>query len=98
MKKILLAVISIATTLSYAQSIEYSLEQTNGALNSIKVENDKRDINWILHAGLRRFIKTEDLWGLGKFTQTDIYGFSKSFQWNKLKKLKQTKEAINLIE
>ncbi len=93
MKKILLAVISIATTLSYAQSIEYSLEQTNGALNSIKVENDKRDINWILHAGLRHFIKTEDLWGLGKFTQTDIYGFSKSFQWNKLKKLKQTKDS-----
>lgn len=66
---------------AFGQPVNYGIDASVGAVNSIRIEGDKRDMNWVLRAGQRRFITAADQWGLGKFTQTDIYGFSKTFCW-----------------
>ncbi len=70
-----------ASIFSYAQSIKFETLKENGAINAIKIDGDARDMNWVLSKGQKRYIKQDDLWGLGHFTQRDIYGYEKSFSW-----------------
>ncbi len=93
MRIIWLLLIVLNCSFCFGQTVMYNVDGESGALNSISIENDKREMNWILHAGQRSFIKSEDLWGLGNFTQTDIYGFSQKFQWLKASCVVQNKTS-----
>ncbi len=66
-----------------AQSINFDLHKENGAIAAIKIDGDKRDMSWTLAEGQKRYIKADDLWGLGRFSYRDIYGYEKSFSWKK---------------
>ena len=90
MKKILVGSILMYALFCFGQNIKYNVDELSGALNSISIENDYRNMNWVLHVGQKRFIKSEDLWGLGCFTKTDIYGFSKKVSWLKPDKISTT--------
>ncbi len=97
MRKLFFITSILTSVLLYSQDIEYGIEASNGALNSIKIQNDKRNINWILYANQKPFIETNDLWGLGKFTQTDIYGYTKVFEWKKPDKIEKSEDSQTSI-
>ena len=97
MRKLFFVTSILTSVLLYSQDIEYGIEASNGALNSIKIQNDKRNINWILYANQKPFIETNDLWGLGKFTQTDIYGYTKVFEWKKPDKIEKSEDSQTSI-
>ncbi len=81
-KAFLFVVALSASTFSYAQAIKFETLKENGAINAIKIDGDKRNMNWVLAKGQKRYIKPNDLWGLGRFTQRDIFGYEKTFSWN----------------
>lgn len=65
-----------------AQSVEFGVDSKTGALDSIRVSGDSRDMNWTLKAGQKRYIKAADQWGLGRFVQTDAYGTQTQRAWS----------------
>ena len=81
----------LATSLCYAQQIQYSVNLASGAVESMVIDGDATRMNWIVrHDGSQyRWITSSDGWGLGYFS---IGG--KEYRWSKTAKTATDKSAV----
>ncbi len=56
----------------FSQQVKYHVDPQTGALNLLQIQNDSRNMNWILEANGKQYPWVTDKygWGLGYFTET----------------------------
>lgn len=85
MKNILLIILleSIAIFHIFSQKIEYQVNPTTQAIQSLSIQKDKRVMNWILDTTGKQYpwVTEKYGWGLGYFTQ-EVNGKVQTVNWN----------------
>lgn len=78
--------LSLASLFSYAEKLPLQVEMNlhNGAINQLKVEKDKTEMNWLIKTDGTQYpwVREDLAWGLGYFTLTQGHESVKKM-WNK---------------
>lgn len=68
----------------FSQKIEYQINSNTQAIEHLSIQNDERNMNWILETTGKQYpwVTEKHGWGLGYFTQ-EINGNTQKVDWNK---------------
>ncbi len=75
-----------------ASNLTFKVNENVGAIESIRVDGDTRDMNWVLAENQEKWITKTDLWGLGRISTRNVFGYNKSFTWQTPIKQKSGKD------
>ena len=75
-----------------AGNLTFKVNESVGAIDSIKIDGDTRNMNWVLQENQEKWITKTDLWGLGRISTRDVFGYNKSFTWQTPIKQKSGKD------
>lgn len=80
MRKEIITMLLLATSLCYAQKIRYAVNPASGAVESMVIDEDATGMNWIVKPDGTQYpwVTSSDGWGLGYFT---VEG--KEYRWSK---------------
>ncbi|MDR0834146.1 MAG: six-hairpin glycosidase [Candidatus Symbiothrix sp.] len=84
----------------HAQKVNYSLHPQTGAINSLSIEGDTRDMNWMLatDGSQYKWVNQAYGWGLGHFS-IDADGTTTEYHWEIPVRVKQTdNSSLSLYE